>query len=77
MLALTTAVHHGTHSSAVLFLIIAAIAVAAFWKSLSKIGIVIMMIVILMVGYLGMHFGSASQIVSALHRFIPLYKAIP
>lgn len=65
MLILTAAVTHGTNPSEVVFLI-TAIAIAAFWRALIKIGIAI-----LVLGILVLAFESGSALIAGLHAIIP------
>jgi hypothetical protein len=66
MLALTTAAHSASQGSSAILFIIAAIAVAAFWKALIKIGLAV-----LVIGVLIVIFGGASAIISGLHGILP------
>jgi hypothetical protein len=65
MLALASAAHGGVGQSETLF-IIAAIAVAAFWQTLVKIGLAV-----LVIGFLILLFEGASAFLHVLHAIIP------
>ena len=63
MLAHATAAAHGGSNYPTILIIIAAVALAAFWKTIVKIGIALLGIVILVAIV-----GGASAIVSILHH---------
>jgi hypothetical protein len=65
MLALASAAHGGVAQSETLFIIVA-IAVAAFWKALVKIGLAV-----LVIGFLFLMFSGASALVHGVHALIP------
>jgi hypothetical protein len=65
MLALASAAHGGIGQSETLF-IIAAIAVAAFWRALIKVGLAV-----LLIGFLLLFFEGASAVLHGLQAIIP------
>jgi hypothetical protein len=65
MLALASAAHGGIAQSETLF-IIAAVAVAAFWRALIKVGLAV-----LVIGFLILLFEGASAILHVLQAIIP------
>lgn len=66
MLVLTAAVVHGGANPSLVIFLIAAIAMAAFWRALIKIGIAM-----LVLGILLLAFESGSALISGLHAIIP------
>jgi hypothetical protein len=65
MLALTGAAHDGIDQSVILFILVAA-AVAAFWRSLIKVGLVV-----LVLGFVIVVFAGASALVDGIRAIIP------
>lgn len=65
MLALMAAAHSGASTDEMMF-IVAAVAVAAFWKALVKVGLAV-----LVIGALILFFSGASALAHGLHMIIP------
>jgi hypothetical protein len=65
MLALASAAHGGVGQSETL-LIIAAVALAAFWRALVKVGLAV-----LVIGFLILLFEGASAALHVLHAILP------